>query len=454
MPAARQTDVSVVQLADWIVEGRNDFLLIDVRDAAEFAAYHPPARAMCRWPSSTSDFVARNERIVVCSEGGIHAAQAWYLLGRSGFRRCTCCSGAGGVEGRGSLPAGSVRHGGAPRPRGAPGAPQSQNSSAVVPKRPAALLQLRRRRCPSCLPPPRLCRPALPEANPRRRRKAADVFPRMAWRAGIEMTALSFRARDATAFIVRGGPPIPELRLYWLHSMSSIFHVLPVRTIACTILALVLAPATFAQLGARSAEEWVRMLDSKNRVMKLQVDAAVAALQLAPGSVVADIGAGSGVFTLPLAKAVGPGGMINAVDEQGLVDHIMKKVKEEKVTQVTGVLGQFTDPALPARNVDVAFIYDVLHHIEDRVGYLKNLAPYLSHRPYRRDRLYRAWTAQERPHPPGDQEPVRGLDGIDRLQARRRTQALRRQVVRRIRPPLRGCPGAVRCRRDRRPRRR
>lgn len=176
----------------------------------------------------------------------------------------------------------------------------------------------------------------------------------------------------AALYFLRCGPLGPL-------SMSSLFRILPFRTIACTIFALVLAPATFAQLGARSAEEWVRMLDSKNRVMKLQVDAAVAALKLAPGSVVADIGAGSGVFTLPLAKAVGPGGMIYAVDiDQGLVEHIMKKVKEEKVTQVTGVLGQFTDPALPARNVDVAFIYDVLHHIEDRVGYLKNLAPYLT----------------------------------------------------------------------------
>lgn len=138
------------------------------------------------------------------------------------------------------------------------------------------------------------------------------------------------------------------------------------------------APAAWAQLGARSAEEWVRMLDSKNRVMKLRVDDAVAALKLAPGSVIADIGAGSGVFTLPLAKAVGTAGRVYAVDiEQGLVDHILKKSQEEKVPNVVGVLGKFTDPALPARNVDVAFIYDVLHHIEDRVGYLKSLATYL-----------------------------------------------------------------------------
>jgi ubiquinone/menaquinone biosynthesis C-methylase UbiE len=41
------------------------------------------------------------------------------------------------------------------------------------------------------------------------------------------------------------------------------------------------------------------------------------------------------------------------------------------------VLGAFTDPQLPARDVDLAFIFDVLHHIEDRATYLRSLASYL-----------------------------------------------------------------------------
>ena len=47
------------------------------------------------------------------------------------------------------------------------------------------------------------------------------------------------------------------------------------------------------------------------------------------------------------------------------------------MTNVQAVLGKFTDPNLPARDVDLAFIFDVLHHIENRAEYLKNLAPYL-----------------------------------------------------------------------------
>ncbi len=142
-------------------------------------------------------------------------------------------------------------------------------------------------------------------------------------------------------------------------------------------LALAVAPAAHAQLGARTTEQWLRTLDSQNRVLKLKVDEAVAKLGLPPGAVVADIGAGSGVFTLPLAKVV-PQGRVYAVDiDQGLVDHIAKKAREAQATNVQAVLGGFTDPKIPARNLDIAFIYDVLHHIENRAEYLKNLAPYL-----------------------------------------------------------------------------
>jgi ubiquinone/menaquinone biosynthesis C-methylase UbiE len=149
---------------------------------------------------------------------------------------------------------------------------------------------------------------------------------------------------------------------------------LPLVTLAAGLLAAV--PA-HAQLGARSTAEWLKTLDSQNRVARLKVDEAVSRLGLAPGAVVADIGAGSGVFTVPLARAV-PQGRVYAVDiDQGLVDHIARKAEEARAANVKPVLGGFTDPRLPARDVDVAFIFDVLHHIEDRATYLRSLAGYL-----------------------------------------------------------------------------
>jgi arsenite methyltransferase len=133
-----------------------------------------------------------------------------------------------------------------------------------------------------------------------------------------------------------------------------------------------------AQLGSRSAEEWLKTLDSPTRVQNLKVDETIAKLGLKPGMIVADIGAGSGIFEGPLAKAVGAGGTVYAVDVgQGLLDAINKRADEARVTTVKTVLGRFTDPALPASDVDVAFINDVLHHIEDRSVYVKNLARYI-----------------------------------------------------------------------------
>ena len=150
---------------------------------------------------------------------------------------------------------------------------------------------------------------------------------------------------------------------------------LPLLTLAVGLLAA--AGPVHAQLGARSTEEWLKTLDSQNRVARLKVEEAVSRLGLAPGAVVADIGAGSGVFTLPLARAV-PQGRVYAVDiDRGLVDHIARKAEEARAANVRPVLGAFTDPQLPARDVDLAFIFDVLHHIEDRATYLRSLASYL-----------------------------------------------------------------------------
>ncbi len=159
-------------------------------------------------------------------------------------------------------------------------------------------------------------------------------------------------------------------------------HLASGRPIRCLVPLLLvtaafLAPPAHAQLGARTTEQWLKTLDATARTAKLKVDDVLTSLKLEPGSVVADIGAGAGAFTLPFAKVV-PSGKVYAVDiDQGLVDHIAAKAKEEKANNVVPVLGKFTDPGLPAHDVDLAFIYDVLHHIENRAEYLKNLQGYL-----------------------------------------------------------------------------
>jgi arsenite methyltransferase len=119
-------------------------------------------------------------------------------------------------------------------------------------------------------------------------------------------------------------------------------------------------------------------LESTNRIARLKIDETIAKLKIKPGEVIVDIGAGSGLFSPPLAKAAAPSGKVYAVDiDKELLDHISKRAKEQHATNIQTVLGKFGDPNLPATDVDLAFINDVLHHIEDRAGYLKNLARYM-----------------------------------------------------------------------------
>lgn len=133
-----------------------------------------------------------------------------------------------------------------------------------------------------------------------------------------------------------------------------------------------------AQLASRPAEEWIKTLEAPERISGLKIDEVIARLGLKPGQVVADLGAGSGLFALPLAKAVAPAGKVYAVElDEGFLRRISDKAREQAMTNVQPILGKFTDPSLPARDVDVAFFHDVLHHVENRAAYLKSVAGYM-----------------------------------------------------------------------------
>jgi ubiquinone/menaquinone biosynthesis C-methylase UbiE len=146
---------------------------------------------------------------------------------------------------------------------------------------------------------------------------------------------------------------------------------------AVLLLAFGFAIPTSAQLASRSADEWIATLDSPTRVQGLKVREVIGKLALKPGQMLADIGAGSGVFSIELSRSVKPGGKVYAVDvDQKLIEHILETATEQGIVNIDGVYGDYDDPSLPAQ-VDCAFINDVLHHIEHREVYLKNLAKYL-----------------------------------------------------------------------------
>jgi precorrin-6B methylase 2 len=85
-------------------------------------------------------------------------------------------------------------------------------------------------------------------------------------------------------------------------------------------------------------------------------------LKLKPGQVVADIGAGSGYFTFPIAREVAPSGKVYAVDIQPeMLDLIRKRMRERKVENVVPIHGTETDPKLPKEAIDLILLVDVYH---------------------------------------------------------------------------------------------
>ena len=82
---------------------------------------------------------------------------------------------------------------------------------------------------------------------------------------------------------------------------------------------------------------------------------------------------------MPMAKVVGPGGEVISVEvDTGFLPIIQKKADEQGVSNISTVLGEFDDPRLPRRDIDVALFHDVLHHIEHRQEYLESLAKYMA----------------------------------------------------------------------------
>jgi SAM-dependent methyltransferase len=133
-----------------------------------------------------------------------------------------------------------------------------------------------------------------------------------------------------------------------------------------------------AQIASRPAADWVKVLDNPERLAAMKIDEVVAALRLQPGNVIADLGAGSGPFIVPFAKAVTASGKVYAVEiDRGFFPYIEEKASKAGAANVRTVLGAFTDPQLPSADVDVAFMHDVLHHIEQREAYLRTLVKYL-----------------------------------------------------------------------------
>ena len=101
---------------------------------------------------------------------------------------------------------------------------------------------------------------------------------------------------------------------------------------------------------------------------------ALAALELKPGMVVADIGAGSGYYTSRMSKLVGATGRVYATDIQpGMIELLNRRVQAEGLGNVTAVLSGVDDPKLPPRSIDLAIMVDVYHELQTPQVFLQKL---------------------------------------------------------------------------------
>jgi SAM-dependent methyltransferase len=156
---------------------------------------------------------------------------------------------------------------------------------------------------------------------------------------------------------------------------------------------LILAPgaARAQNSGQRSPEEmhglhndpkaYIGALDDPGRDTYQKPQDVLAALNIRPGEVIADIGAGSGYFTFPLARRVGERGKVYAVDvSPDMILQLNRRIRDLRSTNVVSVLSDADDPLLPSASVDRFFFCDSWHHIENQPKYLSQIKKLLKPR--------------------------------------------------------------------------
>lgn len=151
-----------------------------------------------------------------------------------------------------------------------------------------------------------------------------------------------------------------------------------VLVLAAAVLAAAQAPGVHPVSGRRFAAvmgaEGADWLDRAERDTEEEPDQALAIIGIKKGSVVADVGAGSGYMTAKMAKKVGADGIVYANDiQQAMLDLLDKRLKKGKITNVRPILGTPDDPKLPPESIEMALLVDVYHEFSQPQAMLRHL---------------------------------------------------------------------------------
>ncbi len=120
--------------------------------------------------------------------------------------------------------------------------------------------------------------------------------------------------------------------------------------------------------------QWVNAFERPGREVYDKRHAIVDATGIVPGMAVADIGAGTGLFTRLFAERVGPQGRVYAVDiSRPFIENIVRSSRDQGLTNVEGIVNSQKDAALPPDSIDLAFLVDTYHHFEYPASMLSSI---------------------------------------------------------------------------------
>jgi ubiquinone/menaquinone biosynthesis C-methylase UbiE len=151
----------------------------------------------------------------------------------------------------------------------------------------------------------------------------------------------------------------------------------PTFFIALSFALLSAAPATAQshqthQHSFKDAEQWAQQFDDPKRDAWQKPHEVIQALALKPDAVIADIGSGTGYFSVRLAHMV-PKGRVYGVDiEPDMVKYLAERAKRDGLKNLIALTGAPDDPLLPEK-VDFILMVDTFHHIQDRDRYFRTL---------------------------------------------------------------------------------
>lgn len=119
---------------------------------------------------------------------------------------------------------------------------------------------------------------------------------------------------------------------------------------------------------------WLERLEVGSRELYSARNAVVGAVPLNEGDWVADIGAGTGLYSLMFAEKVGADGQVFAEDIEVLfLDLITRRSADADINNITSVLGREDDVTLPESSMDVVFIADTYHYFGDRETVMRSV---------------------------------------------------------------------------------